>query len=192
LKIKTFVIPLLALGLIYGIVVARTSNQPQKTSLSQVKATHVVATKSTVAATNYCEGYGEKTIVVSITEKHLWACQDDESTYDSPVVTGDMNNAANLTPAGMYSIYSKQTDRYLSGSDTKGKWYVHVNYWMPFLHNQYGSYGFHDATWRDNSEFGNVDPYSDAASHGCVELPLTASKWLYDWSVVGTKVVVRD
>jgi lipoprotein-anchoring transpeptidase ErfK/SrfK len=143
------------------------------------------------APQNECQGYTSKTIIVSITKKHLWACQDAKSAYDSPVVTGDMNNAANLTPSGHYKIYAKETNRYLTGSDGKGSWNVHVNYWMPFLDNQYGTYGFHDATWRSESDFGHVDPYSVNASHGCVELPLGASAWLYDWAAVGTGVVVQ-
>ena len=119
-------------------------------------------------------------------------CREYTSQYDSPVVTGQMTNPANLTPVGTYKIYAKESDRYLSGSDEKGSWNVHVAYWMPFLDNQYGTYGFHDATWRKESDFGKVDPYSTNASHGCVELTLKASEWLYNWSEVGTSVVIQD
>jgi lipoprotein-anchoring transpeptidase ErfK/SrfK len=63
---------------------------------------------------------------------------------------------------------------------------------MPFLDNQYGTYGFHDATWRKDSEFGKVDPNSADASHGCVELPLATAKWLYSWAPVGTAVTIES
>jgi lipoprotein-anchoring transpeptidase ErfK/SrfK len=63
---------------------------------------------------------------------------------------------------------------------------------MPFLDNQYGTYGFHDATWRKASEFGNISPTSQEASHGCIELPLASQKWLYNWAPVGTTVTVES
>ncbi len=67
-----------------------------------------------------------------------------------------------------------------------------VHYWMPFLQNKHGIYGFHDATWRSNNDFGNIDPNSKKASHGCVELPLNASSWIYNWAPVGTTVTIKD
>jgi lipoprotein-anchoring transpeptidase ErfK/SrfK len=131
-------------------------------------------------------------ILVSISQRHLWACQAGTAVYDSPVITGMQNLAADLTPTGTYRVYSKQTNVTLTGSDTTGSWNDPVSYWMPFLYNQYGTYGFHDATWRPDSAFGNVDPYSSDGSHGCVELPLATAKWLYDWSYVGTTVTIRN
>jgi lipoprotein-anchoring transpeptidase ErfK/SrfK len=112
--------------------------------------------------------------------------------YSSPVVTGDMNLAADFTPTGPYHTYAKETNRYLDGSDSTGSWHDYVNYRMPFLDTQYGTYGLHDATWRAPSDFGTVSPYSSNASHGCVDLPLTAAQWLYNWAPVGMNVVVQS
>lgn len=134
----------------------------------------------------------DKLVIVSVKERHLWACQHHKVVYDTPVVTGMEAYPATLTPRGTYHIASKQTETKLTGADTAGKWDVNVHYWMPFLQNQHGIYGFHDATWRANNDFGNVDPNSKNASHGCVELPLNASHWLYDWAPVGTTVTVKD
>lgn len=47
---------------------------------------------------------------------------------------------------------------------------------MPFLGNQYGTYGFDDAIWRADSERGSISLNSKDASHGCVELPLATAK----------------
>jgi lipoprotein-anchoring transpeptidase ErfK/SrfK len=99
---------------------------------------------------------------------------------------------ATVTPVGTYHIYSKQADVTLTGSDITGSWSDPVDYWMPFLSNKYGIYGFHDATWRSNDAFGKVAADSSDASHGCVELPLAASKWLYGWAVVGTTVTIKN
>lgn len=133
----------------------------------------------------------DKRIIVSVADRHLWACEYHKVVYNSPVVTGMEFLAADLTPRGTYKIYAKQTNVTLTGQDSTGKWSDPVYYWMPFLDNQYGTYGFHDATWRPNDAFGNIDPNSKNASHGCVELPLSASKWLYNWAQVGTQVTVK-
>jgi len=131
-------------------------------------------------------------VIVSISERHMWACAGSASQYDSPVVTGIAYLAADLTPTGTYHVYGKLTDQTLKGCDSTGCWNDPVSYWMPFLDNQYGTYGFHDATWRADKDFGNIDPNSANASHGCVELPLAAAKWLYEWAPVGTTVTIES
>lgn len=133
----------------------------------------------------------DKKIIVSISERHLWACQYHKVVYNTPVITGMEFLPADLTPPGTYKIYAKQTNITLTGSDSTGAWNDPVYYWMPFLQNQYGTYGFHDATWRPNNAFGNVDPNSKDASHGCVELPLDASAWLYNWAHIGTETTIK-
>lgn len=133
-----------------------------------------------------------KLALVSIGQRHLWACDGTTVAYDSAVVTGMENLAADLTPTGTYHVYGKQTNLYLNGSDSTGSWHDHVYYWMPFLDNQYGAYGFHDATWRPADAFGNISPYSSNASHGCVELPLATAKWLYNWVAIGTPVTIES
>jgi lipoprotein-anchoring transpeptidase ErfK/SrfK len=145
------------------------------------------------AATNNCTGNTlEEQIVISISQRHLWACNKSSQVYDSPVVTGISYLAADLTPTGTYHIYAKETDQHLAGSDSTGSWDDFVYYWMPFLHNQYGNYGFHDATWRSPSDFGNISANSLNASHGCIELPIATAKWLYNWSYVGTTVTIQS
>jgi lipoprotein-anchoring transpeptidase ErfK/SrfK len=151
------------------------------------------AAPAATSAANHCAGNKQgELILVSISQRHLWACQGGQTAYDAPVVTGIDYLAADLTPTGTYHIYAKQTDLTLTGADSTGSWSDPVQYWMPFLHNQYGSYGFHDATWRAADAFGNISPHSADASHGCVELPLAASAWLYNWAHVGTTVTVKS
>lgn len=130
--------------------------------------------------------------LVSISQRHLWACDETTEEYNSPVVTGIEYLAADLTPVGTYHIFGKETDVYLKGCDSTGCWNDFVNYWMPWLTNQYGTYGFHDATWRQPDAFGNISDESSDASHGCVELPLATAKWLYGWAQVGTTVQIES
>ncbi len=146
-----------------------------------------------VAQTSVCTANSlSNDVIVSITKRHLWACSGKQQVYQSPVVTGIAYLPADLTPTGTYRVYSKQTNLHLKGSDTTGSWDDPVSYWMPFLHNKYGTYGFHDATWRAASDFGNISPNSANASHGCVELPLATAKWLYSWVNIGTSVTIES
>jgi lipoprotein-anchoring transpeptidase ErfK/SrfK len=161
---------------------------------SATSAAKAKAEAEAICATNKLD----QNIIVSISKQHLWACDGATSKYDSAVVTGMESYAADLTPVGTYHIYGKQTDQTLTGSDATGSWSDPVSYWEPFLYNKYGAYGFHDATWRANSDFGNIDvnaPFTTTAksgSHGCVELPLATAKWIYDWSTIGTTVTIQS
>ena len=168
-----------------------------RSATSVAKASSTAATSSRSIPNMCADNSLDQNIIVSITRQHLWACADTKMQYDSAVVTGMQQYPADLTPTGTYRIYGKQLDLTLRGSDGTGSWSDPVSYWMPFLDNQYGVYGFHDATWRAATEFGHVDinaPYTapQHGSHGCVELPLATAKWLYDWATVGTTVTIQD
>ncbi|MGH7194518.1 MAG: L,D-transpeptidase, partial [Candidatus Saccharimonadales bacterium] len=117
---------------------SQTANRP-----SQSPAAAVVTAPST--ASDKCAGQGTgKLVLVSISQRHMWACSGAKTAYDSPVITGMSAYASTVTPPGTYRIYSKQTHLTLTGSDVTGSWNDPVNYWMPFLANRYGTYGFHD------------------------------------------------
>jgi lipoprotein-anchoring transpeptidase ErfK/SrfK len=169
---------------------APTSKSPVTATTKQAAKTPVTNVASTV---NHCAGNAlSQNAIVSISARHMWACDATKQIYDSPVVTGIEYLAADTTPTGTYHIYAKETDLTLTGSDSTGSWSDPVSYWMPFLYNQYGAYGFHDATWRAPSAFGNIDPNSADASHGCVELPLATAQWVYGWASVGTTVTIES
>ncbi len=164
------------------------SNNPTSSS---TKSSPVTVSKPVVASNACSNNAIGQNIVISIEQRHLWVCAKNQLVYNSPVITGYMNIASDVTPVGTYEIYAKQTDRYLTGTDGVTSWHDYVYYWMPFLDNEYGVYGFHDATWRASSDFGNISPYSSQASHGCVEMPLTAAAWLYSWAAIGTTVTIQ-
>lgn len=141
---------------------------------------------------NACAGNVEpKAIIIGVEARHLWACEGDKTVMDTPVITGLRGHAETETPLGTHKVYAKTTNTTLTGQDSRGSWRYPVYYWMPFLDNQYGTYGFHDATWRAENLFGNISPDSNEASHGCIELPLNAQKQLYEWTPEGTPVIVK-
>ena len=191
---KAYLLLLLIVGTGFWFGFRDSGNKPsQKPAASSVAATTTTSTQSEATAINNCDGNGlDKLIKISIDKRRMWACEQTKSVHSAPVITGLKNHPETETPLGTYKIYGKTTNTTLTGSDSRGTWKDPVYYWMPFLDNQYGTYGFHDATWRANSEFGSVSPESEDASHGCIELPLASSKWLYEWAPVGTTVKVES
>ena len=122
--------------------------------------------------------YGGSYVEIDLSSQKLWLYKNGERIITTSFVSGSVAEG-HRTPTGIYSIYSKQTDRYLTGADYRS----FVHYWMPFL----GGYGLHDASWR--SSFGGTIYYYDG-SHGCVNLPSSAAKTIYNNVSVGTKVIL--
>jgi lipoprotein-anchoring transpeptidase ErfK/SrfK len=166
----------------------------KKTSSAKVSSTPRQAKaqpRSVATASSVCQSSTvAKEAIVSISQQHLWACDGKSIAYDSAVITG-MVQYDDSTPLGTYQIYSRLTDQTLKGCDPTGCWNDAVSYWMPYQQASGGTVGFHDATWHQPSDFGNITPASNKGSHGCVELPLAAAKWLYNWSSVGTAVSIQ-
>ena len=122
--------------------------------------------------------YGGSYVEIDLSAQKLWLYKNGERLVTTNLVSGSVAEG-HRTPTGVYSIYAKQTDRYLTGADYRS----FVHYWMPFL----GGYGLHDASWR--SSFGG-DIYLYDGSHGCVNLPSSAAKKIYNNVSVGTKVIL--
>jgi len=184
MKTKLTILIFLLIAISVTFLVQRDKPAPAAAASNAVTKT---AAKPKVAAAkpNACGSTTAiQTIIVSLNQQHLWACDNNLQVYDTPVTTG-ATAYGDATPTGTWAIYSKQTDTHLTGSDSRGSWDDFVNYWMPF----YGAYGFHDATWQTFA-FGSLTQYQTGGSHGCVHLPLAAMKWLFNWAPVGTVVTV--
>lgn len=144
--------------------------------------------KQVTAHTNPCNSNNNgKLLLVSISQQHIWACDNQTLVKQSAVTTGKtevVNGVDDATPTGSWHITSKATDLHLRGSDANGSWDDPVKYWIPFD----GDIGFHDSSWQTFS-YGSSQ-YKTDGSHGCVHLPLDMMAWVYDWSSVGTAVTV--
>ncbi|MDN6795205.1 MAG: L,D-transpeptidase/peptidoglycan binding protein [Propionibacterium sp.] len=86
------------------------------------------------------------------------------------------------TVAGTFHVYLKYETQTMRGENKDGSKYVTPD--VPYVTYFTGSYAFHGAPWR--SSFGWGGP---GGSHGCVNMPVDAAKWIYDWSEIGTTVV---
>jgi hypothetical protein len=116
-------------------------------------------------------------VELDLTAQHLYLFVNGEVVMDTAVVTGNPNRYRS-SPAGIFKIFHKGKDRYLTGPD----WKVWVSYWMPFT----GNIGFHDATWR--SRFGGTI-YQRDGSRGCINMPLDKAEILFEHSFVGMFVI---
>lgn len=80
------------------------------------------------------------------------------------------------TPSGTYSIQSKYRVAAMQGA---GYYVPDVPYTMYYS----GGYALHGAYWHNN--------FGTRVSHGCVNLGVRQSRWLYNWAPIGTSVVVH-
>lgn len=124
--------------------------------------------------------YGNSYVEINLTAQHLFMYVDGELIVETDFVSGNISEG-NGTPTGAYSLTYKKRDATLSGADYSS----HVSYWMPFFNN----YGMHDATWR--SKFG-ASIYKRDGSHGCINLPPSAAKVIYENISKGFPVLVYE
>lgn len=123
-----------------------------------------------------------KRIVVDLSEEVLYAYDGDVLFMKEFISTG---LEFTPTPRGTFTVFKKTPSRYMQGPvpDVSDQYFdlPGVPWDLYFSHE--GAV-IHGAYWHDN--FGK--PWS----HGCVNLPVQKAKELYQWTDIGTSVVVQD
>ena len=128
--------------------------------------------------------WGNTYVEIDLTGQHVYMIKNGAVVWDAPCVTGNVSKNY-TTPEGIYSLTYKETDRILRGAkkaDGTYEYESHVDYWMPFN----GGIGLHDANWRGS--FGG-QIYKTNGSHGCINLPPSKTKALYDLVYKGIPVI---
>jgi lipoprotein-anchoring transpeptidase ErfK/SrfK len=120
-----------------------------------------------------------KQIIVDLSDQWLYALEGDRIIFDAPVSTG--RDGFN-TPIGHFSIYAKVREQTMRGCAGGECWVVPR---VPHAMYIVGGVALHGTYW--HNQFGT----GVRRSHGCINLPLKAAAWLYDWAPVGTPVTVR-
>lgn len=121
---------------------------------------------------------GNTYVEVNLTAQHVFLYKDGQLVVETDCVTGKLTKDR-MTPEGIDSITYKDKDTVLRGADYASP----VSFWMPFN----GNVGLHDASWR-NKFGGSI--YKNNGSHGCVNLPYSAAKKIYENVEAGTPVIV--
>lgn len=144
-----------------------------------------VENKDTKKIEQKAKGKKDTYIEVNISSQHLWYYKDNKLVLDTPVVTGDHSKSFD-TPIGQFSIYAMQLDQVLDGSTVGYDYLYPVDYWMPFN----GGVGFHDTRERTEFEYGSDTYLEGGGSHGCINMPPSKAKQLFETAKVGTTVYV--
>ena len=118
-------------------------------------------------------GNGERWIEVNLSEQRVYAWEGDVLMNSFIVSTGTWQTP---TVTGTFSIWNKTPIQAMSGP---GYYLPNVPYVMYF----YKDYGFHGTYWHNN--------FGTPMSHGCVNLTIPDSEWLYNWASYGTVVKVH-
>lgn len=136
---------------------------------------------------------GTRVIVVSLREQEARMYDNGKFVKAIPVTTG---NPDLPSPPGLHCIFYRISNyNDISPFPKSSPYYynpTHINYGM--FYSDYG-YVVHDAWWRSwfgkYSNLPHYDPISfNNGSHGCVNLPLSDMAWLWQWSQMGTPVLV--
>lgn len=125
-------------------------------------------------------------IYVSLKNQEMYVYEDGELILSTPITSGRRDFE---TVRGKFQIYTKERGHLMKSPFPEEDYELWVDYWLPF----YGAYGIHDACnstdcWR--TRFGGAS-YVYNGSHGCVNTPYNAVKFIYGWSRVGTTVYIQ-
>ncbi len=112
--------------------------------------------------------YGNTYVEINLTAQHLFFYKEGNLVVESDFVSGNLARGF-TTPSGAFPLTYKQRNAILRGQGYESP----VSYWMPFN----GGIGMHDASWRN--KFGGTI-YKTNGSHGCINLPTSVAKTIYE------------
>jgi lipoprotein-anchoring transpeptidase ErfK/SrfK len=153
-----------------------TSSQPGAVSAEIVVDTptpEYVAPTAVAAYFPAAGNGGEHWIDVNLSEQRVYAYEGDTVVNSFLVSTGTWQTP---TVTGNFKIWIKVRSQAMSGP---GYYLPDVPYVMYF----YKDYGLHGTYWHNN--------FGTPMSHGCVNLTIPDSEWLYNFASVGTVVNVH-
>ena len=134
----------------------------------------------------------EKALTVSLKEQVVRAYDHGKVVFSTLATTG---RPGLETDPGSFKVYAKNSPWTMHSPWPKGSpyWYPDTKVKMVMWFN--GGDGIHDAYWRayygPGTEYPHYDPLGeDNGTHGCVNVPYSAEVWLWNWTPMGTPVIV--
>jgi lipoprotein-anchoring transpeptidase ErfK/SrfK len=113
-------------------------------------------------------------IEIDLSSQSLTAWEGDKLIQTITISTGKKSTP---TLPGVFTIQSKRPIDRMRGAD-----YDVPD--VPYAMYYYRGYAIHGAYW--HNKFGTP------VSHGCINLKVDQAKWLFNWSSVGTSVVIHQ
>lgn len=120
-----------------------------------------------------------QSIVVSLSQQMMWAYEGETVVLSSLVSTGKPGFE---TPPGTFQILVKKEIEDMEG--LIGGEYYNVPQVPDVMYFTDVGHAFHGTYWHNN--------FGTPMSHGCVNLPMDVAAWLYDWTPIGTVVLIVD
>jgi lipoprotein-anchoring transpeptidase ErfK/SrfK len=124
---------------------------------------------------------GGKSILVDISEQHLYAYEGDTLVYSFVASTG-MNNA---TRVGNFAVQSKIPNAYGS------TWNIWMPHWLGIYYAGSMENGIHALPILPNGATLWAGYLGTPISYGCVVLSSYEAGLLYDWAEIGTPVKIQ-
>ncbi|MGK7948107.1 MAG: L,D-transpeptidase [Xenococcaceae cyanobacterium] len=116
---------------------------------------------------------GQNWIEIDLSDRHLFAWEGKNQTFTAVISTGKETTP---THPGIYTIQRKYPQDRMRGTD----------YDIPDVPNVLyfdRGYALHGAYWHNN--------FGLPVTHGCINLPIHNAQWLFDWTKIGTPVVIH-
>jgi lipoprotein-anchoring transpeptidase ErfK/SrfK len=121
---------------------------------------------------------GERWIDVNLAEQTLAVYENRELIFATVIASGQ---EPFWTRPGTFQIFQKKETENMRNNDPSDFYYLDNVPWTMYFD---GARALHGAYWR--TRFGYPQ------SHGCINLSVGDSHWLYDWAVEGDWVYVHD
>lgn len=125
----------------------------------------------------YTKELDEEFVIVDLDKQTLYLYNGNDQYIQTPITSGKDSTPSDK---GLFKIYYKSLNTPLIGDDYN----VTVEYWMNYNNGE----GLHDGWWR--KEFG-TNSYHTNGSHGCINIPPSLADDVYEYTKVGTKVLVH-
>ena len=115
-----------------------------------------------------------KKIKIQLEDQYLIAYEYDHAVFTTPVSTGGIFlSGTYTTPKGSFVTYYKRPSRHMAAGDLAASGFDLPGVpWVQYLTES--GVSLHGTFW--HNDFGHP------RSHGCINLPTSAAKWLYRWT----------
>jgi lipoprotein-anchoring transpeptidase ErfK/SrfK len=158
-------------------------------------AVQIVALQTAVAAVLSADQCGHavpsgKAMTLNLTLQEAVFYDNGCVVRATPITTG---RPFLRTPTGTFHVFYKTSPFTMVSPWPHGSpfWYPTgtVTWVMEF---DVGGYFLHDASWEPSSMFGPGSENSYVASHGCVHIPTPVMRWAFQWTPLGTPVIITQ
>ncbi|MGM1017475.1 MAG: L,D-transpeptidase family protein [Actinomycetota bacterium] len=117
-------------------------------------------------------------IEVDLGAQRTYLFENDKVVNSWAISSG---TSATPTDVGNFRVYAHLSIQDMRGTNPDGSKYVTEN--VPWVTYFNGDEAFHGAYWHSN--------FGTPMSHGCVNMPVDAAKYLYEWAPLGLEVSVH-